>query len=66
MSLVVSAFAVGADRIVGADKPLARTIQSCPLASCRRSDGPFGYRVPGQTGSKPFNPFNDTKPSGIR
>jgi len=28
------------------------------------SDGPFGYPV--QTGSKAFNPFNDTKPGGIR
>ena len=30
------------------------------------SDGPFGYGVPAQTGSKAFNPFNDTKPGGIR
>ena len=30
------------------------------------SDGLFGYGVPGQTSSKAFNPFNDTKPGGIR
>jgi hypothetical protein len=28
--------------------------------------GFFNYKAPGQQGSKPFNPFNDTKPGGIR